>query len=326
MQRYATCRSRREGRSESQAQNPQRVRRRVTGLGGDGLHLRANRGSLQVGISASAGLTRADLEALKKTNPELIIWVDKRLGAGNFMGFDVTKKPFDDVRVRRAFRLVNDFNQIKDTAFDGDSFYTTTLQLPGFDWQLPDPEFQSKWFKRYVAAAKQLLAAANFPTPFDLEFVFLQLLQSWQSAAELTIAQLKDLGVNGTLKVVDIPGWNTNQSGQGDYMAYHGPVQIQAIANADLKLRCFTKGNRNASKVSDPKLDDMITKQSVMSRDPAGRKAALMEIQRYLMDRGYLIPIAGFATPTGQWPWVKNWRPLGQPQSDPEPFAYLWLE
>jgi ABC-type transport system substrate-binding protein len=279
----------------------------------------------QVGNSKSAGLSRPDLEALKKSNPELVIYLDKRMGAGNFMGFDVTKPPFTDVRVRQAFRMAIDFNQIKDTAWYGDGIYATTLQLPGFDWNLPDSEYETKWLKRDVAGAKQLLSAAGFPASFNLEFVFLKLLPEWQSAAELTIAQLKDLGVTGTLKIVDIPGWNTNQAGQGDYQAYHGPVQTQSSANADLRLRYFTKGNRNASKISDPKLDDMITKQSVMARDPEGRKKALMDIQRYLMDQGYLIPIWGYAQPIGRWPWFMNFRDVGQPQSDPEPYAYAWL-
>src|SRR5206468_1339778 len=117
----------------------------------------------QVGNSKSSGLLRPDLEALKKTNPELNIYVDKRLGAGHFMGFDVTKPPFTDVRVRQAFRMAIDFNQIKDTVWYGDGYYSTTLQLPGFDWNLPDQEYATKWLKRDVAGAKQLLTAAGFP-------------------------------------------------------------------------------------------------------------------------------------------------------------------
>jgi ABC-type transport system substrate-binding protein len=219
-----------------------------------------------------------------------------------------------------------DVKQIQDTVYDGDGWNQTTLQLPGFDWVLPDAEFTSRWFKRDVAAARQLLTQAGITQPIELELVNLQLLPAYLANAELTIAQLKDIGVNGKIRLVDIPGWNTQQAGQGDYQGYHGPVQTQISANADLRLRYFTRGNRNASKVSDPRLDDMINRQAVMARDPAGRKNALMEIQRYLMDQGYLIPVWGSAQPTGRWPWVKNWRPLGQPQSEPEPFNYVWID
>src|SRR5262249_36631591 len=149
---------------------------------------------------------------------------------------------------------------------------------------------------------------------FELELVCLPLFPSWQTAAELTLAQLKEVGVNGRLRLVDLTGWNTVSTAQGDYQGWHGPLTTQSSATADLRIRFTPQGSRNPGKVNDPKLVDLIEKQATLARDPAARKNALMDIQRYLLDQGYAIPIWGSAQVTGQWPWVKNWRPYGQPQ------------
>src|SRR5581483_9108075 len=126
----------------------------------------------------------------------------------------------------------------------------------------------------------------------------------------------KEAGINGRLKQVDAAAWNEQQAGRGDYQAYHGPPQPQSSANADLRIRFHSGGSRNASKINDPKLDDMIDKQSAMVRDPAARKQALMDLQRYILDQGYIIPTWGNQSPSAYWPWLKNFRLKNQPSNE----------
>jgi ABC-type transport system substrate-binding protein len=277
-------------------------------------------------VATSFGMGRADLENLKKTNPQLTITTSKRIGNGLTLGVNETRPPFTDPRARRALALALDVKQIQDTAFSGDGWNYTTLALPGLDWNLPDEEYTSKWFKRDVNGAKQMLAAAGAPSPFELEIVHLNLDPTWDAAAELALAQLKEAGVNARLKIVDLPTWNAFQSGQSEVLAYHGPPQPQSTVTADLRIRFRTGGSRNPSKISDPKLDAMIDQQSTMVRDPDARKKLIMDIQRYLMEQGHLIPVWGSVTVGGRWGWLQDFRDQGQPSNDPEPFNYLWLD
>jgi peptide/nickel transport system substrate-binding protein len=273
-------------------------------------------------------LSRADREALKKQFPQLITGSTRRMGTGLEMGYDQTKQPFNDKRVRQAFQMAVDRQLIWDTIFDGEGWWTTMIQFPDFSYNVPEEEFKTKWFKRDVAMAKKLLADAGVAPSLAVEFTFLQFQQSWTDAADLTISQLKEIAVNGRLKAAEAGGgWTMQiQSGTGEYQAYHGPLLPASSTNADLFQRFHSTGVRNPSKTRDRQLDKMIEKQAVMSRDPDGRKKALLEIQRYILDQAFVTSIQGSQSPFAQWPWLKNYRIQGQPGGDHEPVNWIWLD
>jgi ABC-type transport system substrate-binding protein len=219
-----------------------------------------------------------------------------------------------------------DQKAIADTIFGGQGWNTTTLVLPDFDWNLPDQEYRDRWFKRDVAAARQMLRAAGVPEGFELEMVHLQLVPDWTTAGELVIAQLKEIGINARLRPVDAAGWNEQQAGRGEYLAYHGPPQPQASASADLRIRFRSGGSRNSSRITDARLDEMIDRQATLVRDVEGRKRLLQDIQRHLLEQGYIIPTWGSQVLSARWPWVKNYRLLNQPSNEPDIFAYTWID
>ena len=51
----------------------------------------------------------------------------------------------------------------------------------------------------------------------------------------------------------------------------------------------------------------------------SARKAALQELQRYIVDQAYISSMVGFISAGANWPWLKNLRRAGQPAST------LWL-
>jgi peptide/nickel transport system substrate-binding protein len=275
---------------------------------------------------AMPGLTGKDINTLKQQFPQLVTGQYKLIANGLEMGYDQTKSPFNDKRVRQAFQMAVDRQQIIETAFDGAGWFSTMLKVPDFSYVVPEDELKTKWFKRDVAAAKQLLAAAGVQTPFEVELYHLQFVQNWTAAAELTIAQLKEIGVNARLKVVDTTIWSTQQAGQGEYQAYHGAILAGSSANADLYQRYYSGGSRNPTKTKDPQLDRMIDAQAVMARDPDGRKKALLDIQRYLLDQAYATSIWSYVSFYANWPWMHGYRVIVQNTGDHEPLTWVWLD
>src|SRR5205823_888280 len=108
-----------------------------------------------------------------------------------------------DVRVRRAIQIAIDRQTIFETVFDKLGYYSVPFLLPSLDWNLPEDELKGKWYKRDVATAKRLLAEAGVPNGFDIEMAHFKYSDLWLTAAELTIAQLKEIGIRGTLKILD---------------------------------------------------------------------------------------------------------------------------
>src|SRR5439155_22944891 len=181
--------------------------------------------------------------------------------------------PYDDKRVRQAFRYALDIQQIFDTAFDGIGGWSTGVPMPAFDWFLPDSEIK-QLMKRDVAKAKQLLSEAGFPNGIDAELINFRFNENYNTASDLAAAQLKDAGIRVTLKPVELVPWTSEYTNGANkqFSAYLGAVGPLPSANSHLYSK-FYKGNPLGP--DDPQLSDMIDKQAVMVRDPDARKKAL---------------------------------------------------
>lgn len=76
-----------------------------------------------------------------------------------YLGFDVRQKPFDDVRVRRAFALAVDWARLVNLASLGTTIPATSMVPPGI------PGRSTRDFSQHAdpAQARALLAAAGYP-------------------------------------------------------------------------------------------------------------------------------------------------------------------
>src|SRR5262249_28117359 len=148
----------------------------------------------------------------------------------------------------------------------------------GVDYVLPEDELK-KLYVRDVAGAKQLLAQAGFPNGFDAELTGLNLGNVYVAPAELAQQNLKDVGINGTIKLVDAPTWSDNVKTRGEHQFYSGAISPTGVTNLDLYSKFYANGPRNSVKLNDPKLNEMIDRQALLSRDPEGRKRLLQDIQ-----------------------------------------------
>jgi peptide/nickel transport system substrate-binding protein len=193
-----------------------------------------------------------------KQNPNLRVYIlDTNIM--NWMAFNIHRKPYDDVRVRQAIAYAINRTEVNERAFLGLArpakgiflsnalFYDPTAKLPEYD---PNK-------------AEQLLDQAGYPRgPDGVRFKTTLLLSgilSWTDMAPVIREDLKKVGIDVTLNVVEFPtlidltctrhNFDLALSG-----AYHGP-------DPNEWLNYVTTGAyRNSMNYSNPHLDDLFAK------------------------------------------------------------------
>jgi dipeptide transport system substrate-binding protein len=140
----------------------------------------------------------ADLEAIKK-DPNVQILEQAGLNVG-YLAYQTTKKPFDDVRVRKAFNMAMNKKAIVDAVFLG-SGVPATNPIPPSMWSynksIKDDEYNPE-------AAKKLLAEAGYPNGLETDLWAMPVQRPYnpnaRRIAELMQADLAKIGVKAEIK------------------------------------------------------------------------------------------------------------------------------
>jgi ABC-type transport system substrate-binding protein len=280
----------------------------------------------QLDVIAS-GVLPQDAEGIRKANPNdtKLLLIPLYLTSDE-LGFKVDRPPFDDARIRRAVVLALDRDQINETANAGFGILTSGVVTPDVSWQLA-PETLKPLYKRDSAAARRLLAEAGRP---NLEFeltVPTYRSQIYVTMAELAQAQLKEAGINATLKPLDAGAFSL-VSNRGEFQAFLANAGSRVTANQDLLSRYHSKGAvaRLQTGYNNPKLDALIDQQKVLSRDPAKRRAVLEEIQRTVIEDNVLVSISAGKSADLSWSYVKAFQIATSTPYSVGAWAETWLD
>ena len=236
-----------------------------------------------------------------------------------FYRFNVTRKPFDDVRVRRAFLLAVDREVIcRDITKAGETpsgghvppgipGYTTTLR-PTFD----------------RGEARRLLSDAGFPDGkgFPKVDLLYNTSESHKQIAEAVVQMWKEnLGVTVGLYNTE---WKVYLD-EVDHLNYQVARAGWIADYADPKtfLDMFvTGGGNNNTGWSLPAYDERIGKADRES-DPKHRMELFQEAERILCaEEVPILPIYYYVNKGMLRPTVQGWYPNAL---DHHPFQYLWL-
>ena len=231
----------------------------------------------RIDTNTLSGLRKLDADAMKQTFPKYRAWELVQFPY-QALWINLERKPFDDVRVRKAAQLALDR---EDTIVANRGAVAHSGFVPPFlvDYAWPEEKVKEK-FKADPARAKQLLAEAGFPngTPeFEMHTSTV-----FAEDAELVQRQLESVGIR--TRVNAIPGTFTPIWTRRDWdMAWGAPGATLFVGGwVDDIVR--TGSSRNAMKFSDPQVDRLAEAQA-RELDPAKRKVITDQIQDLLYEK-----------------------------------------
>jgi peptide/nickel transport system substrate-binding protein len=190
-----------------------------------------------------------------------------RPGSQNLIAFNLTRKPFDDLRVRRAIRF----------AIDRDVFRQAYGDLYGDVWAINPPEYPGAFHKGELpddlqydhdpAKAKQLLAEAGFPKGFSFETTISQR-EDYQAVMIMIQEMLRAVGIDMQLRTVDHTAYHTDNLHDQNIFGMNsettapvGTSLLQTYFSAASEVKKDGSGGRNYSHYGTalPGIDDLLS-------------------------------------------------------------------
>ena len=140
----------------------------------------------------------ADLDAMRK-DPKIQVLEQPGLNIG-YLGYNVTKKPYDDVRVRKAMNMAMNKKAIVDAVYLSTGVAAKN-PIPPTQWSYNDAIKDDPYDP---AAAKKLLADAGYPNGFETDLWAMPVQRPYnpnaKRIAELMQADLAKVGVKAEIK------------------------------------------------------------------------------------------------------------------------------
>ena len=217
---------------------------------------------------------------------------------------NTTKKPLDDVRVRRAINLaihrqafIDTFSQGLDllgTPFPPGAWFSYSeeeaAQMPGFR------ELDGKKHPEDLAEAKRLLEAAGYPDGFSIELATRNVLEYPDIVAVLKDQLNKSLGLDITLKLYESSaGYKEYDSGnvqmavQGSSLSVMDPDAVFGRYNKGTFAR-WAAGGAQGNNFVVPGLGDLDVAQS-KELDSEKRKDLVLQAHEILLNEDNVYPL-----------------------------------
>jgi len=200
----------------------------------------------------------ADIPSMRQNN-QLKVLSQTGLNVG-FMAYNMSQKPFDDVRVRRALNMAIDKRRILRTVYQHTAVPAISAIPPiqwGYNRDLSDNDFQPE-------AAKKLLAEAGYPDGFSTDLWAMPVQRPYMPDG-VAVAQLirEDLAAIGVKVDIKSPEWSRYVQGMkaGEHhMGLFGWVGDNGDPDNFLNtlLGCDSMKGFNVARFCDPQYDDLV--------------------------------------------------------------------
>ena len=272
----------------------------------------------RTGVLHATSSTPLDKIASYQTNDPDKISINPYLGT-YYYRLNVTEKPLDDARVRRALSMSIDRQAITDSITKGG-------QIPAFTFTPPNTQgyFANNNSIRYdITHEQQLLSEAGFPNGEGFPEIELTYNTSdGHRRIAVAIQQMWKQALNINVRL-------SNQ----DWKVYLSRIQAldYSIARAawigdypdpNTFLICVTNGGNNQTGWSNSQYDKLIA-SAASEADEKKRYQIFQQAEKLLMDESPIIPIYTYTRVLLKHPQLKGWEPN---ILDIHPYKYVYLE
>ena len=197
------------------------------------------------------------------------------------VALNMTKKPFNDLKVRRAIAMAIDRESMAETIRVGGTF--TGPVTPSIFGGLSEEEVLE--LTPYdPEAAKELLAEAGYPDGFEATLtVTTGYGETVVREAQWVQEDLAKIGIDLTIDIQDYATYIGDTWPSLKYDMIYGLQTPMLSADEYLTTEWTSDGTRNWYGIKDPKLDQMIADQRTIL-DEGEREQALQDISRYIIE------------------------------------------
>jgi len=248
---------------------------------------------------------------LQKTNPA-ILQLQVPLGTELTLDPRNDVKPFSDIRVREAMQMAIDIPTIAKTYYQGAASTLpgtlTAYSMGDWSYQYSDwPQSLKDTYTYNPTAAKQLLAAAGYPSGFTTDAVISN--DSDLNLYQIVQSYLAAVGINMSIKTMDTVSWNSYvlTGRKQDALAARNQGMIGVTYEPDIQIYRFNTGYRvNYTMVSDPTYDDLVT-QAAAASTVDQYKVIMQKVNQLVVQQHYVISICQPSLFTVWQPWLKGY-------------------
>ncbi len=246
---------------------------------------------------------------------------------GNLVNLSNLRKPYDDVRVRRALAYAVDRQAAIKVLFDGQGYSQGFMPGKG-PWAISQDELvkypgYGPDVEKNRAEAKKLLTEAGYPNGFNVT-MGVRAVPGAEDASIFLQDQWAKIGVIGTLKTIETQAAYALLE-KGDYEIFNWSTAYafdDPDAIFDEHYTC--NAARNYSKLCIPEVDAAYAKQTVTT-DPVERKKLVNEMEKAALNAQpkIMLPI-GTNSATAIWNKLRDWH-LQPSNYSNKHFEQTWL-
>ncbi|MGQ0569486.1 MAG: ABC transporter substrate-binding protein [Armatimonadota bacterium] len=205
--------------------------------------------------------------------------------------FNMTRKPWTDVRVRQAISIAINRQEIIDKALSGSGTFSGPIATGFGNWFISVEELKRRWYRQDLDKAKRLLKEGGIPEGQEMDLLVTSFGGSgfYPAAAVVFKDQLAKVGINVKIRQVEV-GVFTREAGPAGNFNYD--AQINAFTprhdpDGFLWARFYSK-NPFANGYNNPRMDDLLLQARTII-DPVRRKFLYDEAQRRLLEESPML-------------------------------------
>src|SRR5437870_8397691 len=204
----------------------------------------------------------ADAAAILKTTPAAAVQEYKTVQTVFGLWLAQDKPPFNDVRVRRAISMAIDRQKQVDTLYGGHGILGWGIPYFYFQDKMPTAAQLGPWWQYKPAEAKKLLAEAGHPNGFESTLFYYEYFPAMTSQVQLVQQDLKrNLNIEIKITKLDYTTYYGRYvEGQWDGMAWGFQSGHAVGLDERTYVYMHSKSTKNFFRVSDPVLDELVTK------------------------------------------------------------------